>query len=325
MNVAGEPEDIGVSRYPPAEGERGSQRGPFSRGGGAEDTGVSRYPPAEGERTVPSGERVPPPVTEPNENEDAAGLPEPITTNGAPAGSTTPKRRNDERGRVDPTIAGGSDLSLAGLPDGAHTRAGIAVPSPELARLFPRPDFSSIGVRQEDTGVSRYPPAEGERSSPSAPAPSIDERQGDTGVSRYPPAEGERNAPSGEQRPQQKVSWYSSHEHATVVTQAHNLFPAPYSGRNSLLPREGPATSLTSTLFWAGRLWEHDHGDGQLIFDPELAGGTGFSRTSGIAGFPNFEITRVGIPKPTPYVARLYLRQTFGFGGEREFAPDAVD
>ncbi len=48
----------------------------------------------------------------------------------------------------------------------------------------------------------------------------------------------------------------------------------------------------------------------------------GFSGTNGIAGFPNGEATRTGVMNPTPYIARLYLRQTFGLGGEREWAPD---
>jgi high affinity Mn2+ porin len=58
------------------------------------------------------------------------------------------------------------------------------------------------------------------------------------------------------------------------------------------------------------------------VFNPEIAGGRGFSNASGIAGFPNGEITRVGIAEPTPYIARLFLRQTFGFGGEQEKVED---
>src|SRR5262249_37724428 len=64
---------------------------------------------------------------------------------------------------------------------------------------------------------------------------------------------------------------------------------------------------------------------GDLVFDPEVAGGRGFSGTLGVAGFPNGEITRVGVPDPTPYVARLFFRQTFGLGGEREKVEDTVN
>ena len=45
-----------------------------------------------------------------------------------------------------------------------------------------------------DTGLSRYPPAEGERYSRAGPATNVGEGRSDTGVSSFPPAEGERNA-----------------------------------------------------------------------------------------------------------------------------------
>jgi high affinity Mn2+ porin len=57
---------------------------------------------------------------------------------------------------------------------------------------------------------------------------------------------------------------------------------------------------------------------GQVHFDPEIAGGNGFSRVTGIANFPNGEIPRVGSAAPKPYLARLYITQDFGFGTERE-------
>ena len=113
-------------------------------------------------------------------------------------------------------------------------------------------------------------------------------------------------------------AWFSGHAQATVVTQAHNDFPSPYVGAHSLLPIEPAATSVTGTLFLAARLWDQ----GILVFDPEIAGGTGFSGTQGVAGFPNGEITRVGVAAPTPYIARLYCQHTIGFGGEQEKVED---
>ena len=108
-------------------------------------------------------------------------------------------------------------------------------------------------------------------------------------------------------------SWYSAHAQATVVTQAHSNFDPPYTGPRSLLPSEPMATSITSTLFLDARLWQ----GGELIFSPEVAGGSGFSGVNGLAGFPNGEITRVGIVEPTWFFARLYLQQTFSWGGTR--------
>jgi high affinity Mn2+ porin len=128
-----------------------------------------------------------------------------------------------------------------------------------------------------------------------------------------------------EEEKEPEIQWYSSHAQATVVTQKHGAFRSPYIGPNSLLPEEPAATSETSTIFLDVRLWEWCGQSTELIFDPEIAGGTGFSGVTGIAGFPNEEITRVGNPDPTPYIARLMLRQTWGLGGEQEKIEDDVN
>src|SRR5262249_38493714 len=126
----------------------------------------------------------------------------------------------------------------------------------------------------------------------------------------------------GEDKEKDKDEWYSAHAQATVVTQAHDHFRSPYAGPNSLPSVEHFVTSETTTLFLATRLWE----GGDLVFNPGVAGGTGFgANLNGIANYPNQEITRVGVPEPTPYIARLYLRQTFGFGGEQEQVADGVN
>jgi high affinity Mn2+ porin len=126
-----------------------------------------------------------------------------------------------------------------------------------------------------------------------------------------------------EDKEKDKVEWYSAHAQATVVTQAHDHFRSPYQGPNSLPPVEPFVTSETTTLFLVTRLWECGNCPGELVFNPEVAGGRGFgANVNGIANYPNQEITRVGVPEPTPYIARLYLRQTFGFGGEQEKLED---
>jgi high affinity Mn2+ porin len=116
-------------------------------------------------------------------------------------------------------------------------------------------------------------------------------------------------------------TWYSAHAQGTVVDAVHDDFHAPYTGPLSLLRNEPHATSETTTFFFAARLWE----GGEFVFNPEVAGGRGFSGSDGIAGFPNGEITRVGVVEPTPYFARLFLRQTIGFGGEKETVEDGVN
>ncbi|HZT31369.1 MAG TPA: carbohydrate porin [Bryobacteraceae bacterium] len=98
--------------------------------------------------------------------------------------------------------------------------------------------------------------------------------------------------------------WYDFHGQATTITQTHGPFDAPYTGTNSLRPIREMDTSLTMTLFATFK-----YRNTELGFSGEVAGGTGFSGVSGIAGFPNGEIPRVAKPTPTPYVARLYLKQ----------------
>ncbi|HZL36587.1 MAG TPA: carbohydrate porin [Tepidisphaeraceae bacterium] len=137
------------------------------------------------------------------------------------------------------------------------------------------------------------------------------------------PAAGPATQPAGEPiAPAQTTAepaWYNVHAQATVITEKHDAFPAPYAGRNSLERIEPMRTSVTATLFLGARApWT----GGQLYFDPEVAGGEGFSGVLGIASFPNGEIPRVGTPEPEPYVARLYYQQDFGFGGETEKVED---
>lgn len=101
---------------------------------------------------------------------------------------------------------------------------------------------------------------------------------------------------------------------ATSIGQYHGAFPSPYEGPFSLAAHPEAEASLTSTVFFGLRLASGT----QFYFDPEIAGGRGFSGTNGIANFPNGEMPRVTAAAPKPYIARLYVTQDFGFGDERE-------
>ena len=98
---------------------------------------------------------------------------------------------------------------------------------------------------------------------------------------------------------------WSMHFQETTITQYHPAFNAQYSGANSLNNNEETATSLTSTLFLGRKLWENS----EAYFNVEIAGGQGFSGTTGIAGFPNGEVYRVGDPAPGFNLARLFIKQ----------------
>lgn len=111
-----------------------------------------------------------------------------------------------------------------------------------------------------------------------------------------------------------KEQRFNLHFQETVITQTHPGFGAKYSGDNSLSPFHETASSLTTTLFGGARLWKGAQG----FFNTEMSGGAGFSKTLGVAGFPNGETFRVGSSEPKIYVARAYLTQRFGWGNEQD-------
>jgi high affinity Mn2+ porin len=90
---------------------------------------------------------------------------------------------------------------------------------------------------------------------------------------------------------------------ATSIGQYHGTFPSPYSGPFSLRDHPERVVSLTTTLFLGLRLSPTT----QLYFDPEIAGGKGFSGVNGVANAPNGELPRVASATPKPYLARLYV------------------
>ncbi len=109
-------------------------------------------------------------------------------------------------------------------------------------------------------------------------------------------------------------SRWSLHFQTTSIGQHHWGFPALYSGANSLSDRPENRVSLTGTVFLSLRLAKYT----ELVLDPEIAGGEGFSRVTGIAGFTNGEMPRVTTATPKLYPARMYLRQTWSLGGGTE-------
>ena len=101
---------------------------------------------------------------------------------------------------------------------------------------------------------------------------------------------------------------------ATYIWQAKPSFSAPYSGVNSLSPNAEKSYSFTSTAFLGLRLAR----DTELYFNPELVQGVPMSRLVGLGGLTNAELQKTAGSSPTVYRARLFVRQTWGVGGERE-------
>ncbi len=245
----------------------------------------------------------------------------PVPT-GPEAGTTLPGRNPPYRegeasaGPERPRLGGSLALPTSGPPTEAIRRGEATPPPPTI-------------------GQAPSPPPASERPGPSAEAPVIVPaafqapagEKPETGLtadaasSRREAKAGEGGPPAGEPQVtgEKKEPWYSVHEQGTVITQLHPPFRSPYIGPNSLRPDEGAATTETATLFLVARAWE----GGEVLFNPEISGGRGLSGTTGMAGFPNGEATRVGIPEPTPYIARLLVRQTWELDGPGEKVEDA--
>ncbi|HMC85585.1 MAG TPA: carbohydrate porin [Chitinophagaceae bacterium] len=98
---------------------------------------------------------------------------------------------------------------------------------------------------------------------------------------------------------------WSLHLQATVIPQYHFNFTAKYTGNNSLQSSEGTKVSLTNTYYIGRRLWRN----AAIYFNPEISGGEGLSKATGIAGFPNGETFRIGSTAPKLYVARAFIEQ----------------
>ncbi len=111
---------------------------------------------------------------------------------------------------------------------------------------------------------------------------------------------------------------WSLHLQATVIPQYHFNFTAKYTGNNSLQTSEGTKISFTSTYYIGRRLWKN----AAFYFNPEIAGGEGLSKATGVAGFVNGETFRIGSAAPKLYVARAYLEQKIALGNGSTLVED---
>ena len=81
-----------------------------------------------------------------------------------------------------------------------------------------------------------------------------------------------------------------------------------------MTPARQYQATWSNSLYLNARLWE----GGEVYYNPELLQGFGLSDTVGVAGFTSGEAQKSNFPYPHYNTSRLYVRQTFGFGGEQE-------
>ncbi len=112
-------------------------------------------------------------------------------------------------------------------------------------------------------------------------------------------------------------SW-NVHGQFTAIEQGYPAFRSPYEGPNSLSGASQAKDTASATAFIGFRPWNGT----DIYINPEITQGFGLSDTLGVAGFPNTEAQKASFPMPRFNLARVYVQQTFGFGGEQETIAD---
>jgi len=128
-------------------------------------------------------------------------------------------------------------------------------------------------------------------------------------------------APAPAVTPEAAPTPWNLHFQTTFVWQDKRPFEAAYTGTNSLVPQRETAYTLTATLFLGARLWK----GAELYLNPETIQSRPLSNLKGLGGLTNGENQKNGGPDIQLYRARLFLRQTFGLGGEKKAVEDGAN
>ncbi len=121
----------------------------------------------------------------------------------------------------------------------------------------------------------------------------------------------------GDPRAIDPSSW-NVHGQLTFIEQGYPTFRSPYQGANSLTGASQIQNTTSATAFVGYRPWDGT----EIYINPELMQGFGLNDTLGVAGFPNGEAQKSNFPMPRIDIARVFVRQTFGLGGEQETVED---
>lgn len=123
-----------------------------------------------------------------------------------------------------------------------------------------------------------------------------------------------KESPSDNQSQSPEHQNWLFHVQGTEIIQGQPGFHSPYAGTNSLRSNDDFRQASSVDIFLGAHLWP----GGEIYFNPEYYQGFGFGVTHGIAAFPNAATSKVGQKIGDIFNAHLFLRQTFGLGGEQE-------
>ncbi len=113
---------------------------------------------------------------------------------------------------------------------------------------------------------------------------------------------------------------WTLHGQLTWIQQHLPGFSAAYTlpGFKSLPTDPANSRSGSATLFGGFRPWA----GGEIYGDAEMVMGVPFADLTGLAAVPNTELQKASGPRPLYYIPRVFLRQTWGFGGGEEEIED---
>jgi high affinity Mn2+ porin len=115
-----------------------------------------------------------------------------------------------------------------------------------------------------------------------------------------------------------KAQNWNLHMQNTDIVQGDPGFSAQYSGPNSLPNGGETRETVTLDLMVGARLWPGAEAHADVL----TWQGFGLGSTFGVEAFPNGDAYKAGTATPDVMFARLFIRQTIGFGGEQEEVKD---
>lgn len=110
---------------------------------------------------------------------------------------------------------------------------------------------------------------------------------------------------------------WNAYGQVTFINSWKSNFPAKYTNLNgspnSLLPGQERSFTGSATFYLGLKLWE----GGEVYAVPEIISERPLSDLKGLgSAIQNFELQKSGGQQPTTYLSRLFLKQTFNFGGK---------
>ena len=185
-----------------------------------------------------------------------------------------------------------------------------AAQAPPLAPAYSPSAYPAVVASGE--APAQLPPT-GE--APPTPNPQGEDQKKENGEKKKDGQEKKEEDKEGEKPA--KPEDFSLHGQMTTVAQGDPPFRALYSGPNSLSPLGERQETLAADLMVGLRLWC----GAEIHADAMMWQGFGLSDSFGIEDFPSGDAFKAGTQIPDFMFSRLFIRQTFGFGGEQEDVP----